>query len=519
MSNTKSTKRALLSSVMAMLICVAMLIGTTFAWFTDSVTSSGNKIQSGTLNIDLLVKKDVSTASDSVDMQYVSVKNDHTAIFDYDKWEPGYTEVRNVKVSTTGNLALKYTLKIVPQSATADAFKLAEVIDVYYANSEVTVTDRNDLTGLTRIGSLKDFFTAGTVINDTLIPDQGNTEDYATIVLKMQESANNDYQGLSVGNGFDLHVLAAQYTYEEDSFDNQYDADAGYPVTTTADLAAAIANAEAGSIVTLTPGSFLLSAGQQIGEGVTIAGNGPSTTTITTSTTPSGTKNTGLVIDNQNVTIKDTKINGSVAITSDEYCGVIDIREGGTTLDNVSISTSSSNASCVVIKNGVDSGETVTLKNSTFEGGFKTINIVDGANGTVVIDNCEITGIYTFNVNSASSQDLTIKVSDSKLHGWTSYGKIKEAIFENTEFSKGNSPYDFFRPYADTTLTDCTFDSGFLMGSGTTGFTITLNNCVKNGVAVTADNVQSHLLDMTGGDGENLRGCTIIVNGVTVTLS
>ena len=247
MSNTKSTKRALLSSVMAMLICVAMLIGTTFAWFTDSVTSSGNKIQSGTLNIDLLVKKDVSTASDSVDMQYVSVKNDHTAIFDYDKWEPGYTEVRNVKVSTTGNLALKYTLKIVPQSATADAFKLAEVIDVYYANSEVTVTDRNDLTGLTRIGSLKDFFTAGTVINDTLIPDQGNTEDYATIVLKMQESANNDYQGLSVGNGFDLHVLAAQYTYEEDSFDGQYDADAVYPIVDSASLNNALING--GSIV------------------------------------------------------------------------------------------------------------------------------------------------------------------------------------------------------------------------------------------------------------------------------
>lgn len=251
MSNTKSTKRALLSSVMAMLICVAMLIGTTFAWFTDSVTSSGNKIQSGTLNIDLLVKKDVSTASDSVDMQYVSVKNDHTAIFDYDKWEPGYTEVRNVKVSTTGNLALKYTLKIVPQSATADAFKLAEVIDVYYANSEVTVTDRNDLTDLTRIGSLKDFFTAGTVINDTLIPDQGNTEDYATIVLKMQESANNDYQGLSVGNGFDLHVLAAQYTYEEDSFNNQYDAQAEYAVydvTNNESLNAAIAQ---GGIITL----------------------------------------------------------------------------------------------------------------------------------------------------------------------------------------------------------------------------------------------------------------------------
>ena len=264
-------------------------------------------------------------------------------------------------------------------------------------------------------------------------------------------------------------------------------------------------------------GSFMLLNDQKICNGVTIVGNGTTSTTLTTGTTPSGGKKTGLVIDNQNVTIKDTKIKGSGFITSNEYYGVIDIREGGTTLDNVSISRSFSNASCVVIKSGVDSGETVTLKNSTFKGGFKTINIVDGANGTVIIDNCEITGIYTFNVNSASSQDLTVKVSDSKLHGWTSYGRIKEAVFVNTEFSKGTSAYDYLRPYADTTLTNCTFDSEFLMGAGTTGFTITLNNCVKDGVKVTAENIQSLVLDAD--DMNNLRGCTIIVDGVTVTLS
>ena len=73
--------------------------------------------------------------------------------------------------------------------------------------------------------------------------------------------------------------------------------------------------------------------------------------------------------------------------------------------------------------------------------------------------------------------------------------------------------------YAAVCKSGLSFDSQLLMGAGTTGFTITLNNCVKDGVAVTADNVQSLLLDMTGGDGTNLRGCTIIVNGTTVTLS
>ena len=507
MNNTKSTKRALLLSIMAMLLCVVLLVGTTFAWFTDSATSSGNIIKSGTLDVSMKWAKGTE-ALDNATWEDASTG----AIFKYDKWEPGYVEVRHIKITNEGTLALKYQISI---AATGEVSGLADVIDVYYLDPAEQIADRDALAGKTPMSNLT------TALNGLSETGNGNLKAgesvTITIALKMRESAGNEYQNKSIGSEFAVQLVATQYTYESDSFDNQYDANATYPVTNSADLVAAIADAEAGSIVTLASGNFLLSAEQQVGEGVTIAGNGPSATTITTSTTPSGTNKTGLVIDNQNVTIKDTKINGSVAISSNEYCGVIDIREGGTTLDNVSISRSLSNASCVVIKNGVDSGETVTLKNSTFKGGFKTIDIVDGVNGTVIIDNCEITGVYTFNVNSASSQDLTVKVTDSKLHGWTSYGRIKEAIFTNTEFSKGSSDYDYLRPYADTTLTDCTFDSGFLMGAGTTGFTITLNNCVKNGVAVTAENVQSLLLDAD--DMDNLRGCTIIVNGTTVTLS
>ena len=218
MSKSKSTKRALLCSIMSLIICFAMLIGTTFAWFTDSVSSTGNKIQAGTLNIDLLVKGD--------DV-YKSVKADKAAIFNYDKWEPGYTEVKNIMVKTTGNLALKYTLKI---TAKGTVSKLAEVIDVYYAASDVAVADRA-LNGLTKIGTLKDVLDGvdGTIINDTLIPGS-NTEDYATLALKMQETAGNEYQGLSIGSSFDLNLVATQYTYEKDSFDDQYDANATYEI-------------------------------------------------------------------------------------------------------------------------------------------------------------------------------------------------------------------------------------------------------------------------------------------------
>ena len=304
MNNTKSTKRALLLSIMAMLLCVVLLVGTTFAWFTDSATSSGNIIKSGTLDVSMKWAKGTE-ALDNATWEDASTG----AIFKYDKWEPGYVEVRHIKITNEGTLALKYQISI---AATGEVSGLADVIDVYYLDPAEQIADRDALAGKTPMSNLT------TALNGLSETGNGNLKAgesvTITIALKMRESAGNEYQNKSIGSEFAVQLVATQYTYESDSFDNQYDANATYPVTNSADLVAAIADAEAGSIVTLASGNFLLSAEQQVGEGVTIAGNGPSATTITTSTTPSGTNKTGLVIDNQNVTIKDTKINGSVAI-------------------------------------------------------------------------------------------------------------------------------------------------------------------------------------------------------------
>ncbi len=138
MTQPKTNKKALLTSALSLLLCCTMLIGTTWAWFTDSVTSAGNKIQSGTLKVDLLVKG--GNTGIALDADYVSVKTGTLAnqpIFNYELWEPGYTLVTYAKVVNEGSLALKYTLKFVSESDIAAA-KLAEAIDVYYASSEVT---------------------------------------------------------------------------------------------------------------------------------------------------------------------------------------------------------------------------------------------------------------------------------------------------------------------------------------------------------------------------------------------
>ena len=103
MKKTRSTKQALIMSALSLLLCMSMLIGTTFAWFTDSVESLNNKIVAGNLDVELYWSTDAS------DWKKV---DDTTNVFTDELWEPGHTEVVYLKVVNEGTLALKYQLGI-----------------------------------------------------------------------------------------------------------------------------------------------------------------------------------------------------------------------------------------------------------------------------------------------------------------------------------------------------------------------------------------------------------------------
>ena len=239
MTNNKATKRALLSSVMALFLCFAMLMGTTFAWFTDVVSSEGNVIKTGTLDVGLTWTDDFD-ADESAwnDVEPTDANPNPEKIFDYTLWEPGYTQVRYLKVENKGSLALKYKLQIITESALTETVenygdvRLSDVIDVYYATSKVEVPDRilDENANLRYLGTLTDFVNAGAVINDNLLAGEA---DYATLVLQMQTSAGNEYQNLTVGTSFDIRLFATQYTHEVDSFDDQYDAGANFEGTSS----------------------------------------------------------------------------------------------------------------------------------------------------------------------------------------------------------------------------------------------------------------------------------------------
>lgn len=221
----------------------ATAIGGTFAWFTDEVTSTNNVIQSGTLDIDIQLKEGSS---------WISLeKEPNTKIFDYDLWEPGYTQYEALKIVNKGNLALEYILNVISTNPVLgpNGENLAEVIDVYMAFGEKTPQNFAEIAaykdtpnysnGWWYCGTLDEMmadvkgFTQGYMLpsgktaadDGVLQPGLMQGECACTVVLHMQETAGNEYQNLSLGTlGFKLD--ARQYTYEEDAFDDQYDLNA-----------------------------------------------------------------------------------------------------------------------------------------------------------------------------------------------------------------------------------------------------------------------------------------------------
>ena len=227
MSNRKNP---LFVSAIALVLCISMLIGTTFAWFTDVVTSGDNVIKSGSLDIGMY------WSDNNADW-----KNTEGAgaepIFNYDKWEPGYTAVRYVKVTNDGSLSFKYRMLLEPNGTVG---KLAEVIDVSYAvvtDNASFVAPTEDSTGsLSKVGTLEDVIAGGGNFAGGVLLPEGETkagyysgEIVICIALHMQENAGNEYQNSSIGTTFDIKLLATQFDYESDAFGDQYDADAEWP--------------------------------------------------------------------------------------------------------------------------------------------------------------------------------------------------------------------------------------------------------------------------------------------------
>ena len=211
----KSKKSALLLSFTSLLLCFAMLAGSTFAWFTDTATTGVNKITSGNLHVEIQNKDNQKIET----LEWVTKEG--TAIDNQDDilWEPGCTYLLTpFKIVNTGNLALKY--KIVITGLDGDS-PLLDVIKFTYKNEAGNELD---------------------ISAEGHLAANGGSTGMITVSAHMDETANNDYQDKTLEN-VKFTVYATQDTVENDSFNNTYDENATYyPVLDAAGLKDALVN-------------------------------------------------------------------------------------------------------------------------------------------------------------------------------------------------------------------------------------------------------------------------------------
>ena len=256
----KNTKTKLISSVAVLLICFAMLIGSTFAWFTDSASTGVNKIQAGKLDIELkmqsfdeygepVVDADNNTvwvdAEDETLNWLAKDGREQEEIF----WEPGATyELPLLKITNLGNLETQFQVQINGVTGTDKngnpSTKLLDALDfeiTYFPDEDfidgITAEQLAAITSSFRGSSLNNLpytivrpsYFIETGLTGIRLRKNGSGADtyYVRIRAHMDESANNDYQGLSLEN-IGITVLATQCPAENDSFDDQYDKDALY---------------------------------------------------------------------------------------------------------------------------------------------------------------------------------------------------------------------------------------------------------------------------------------------------
>ncbi len=225
---TKNTLRALYASIASLIVCMSMLVGSTFAWFTDVANTNVNEIQAGELDVALEMYGD--SGWENAEGKTLPFKTADNRAQEKIRWEPGCTyELPALKIVNNGDLAFKYNMYV---TGIEGDLELAQVLDVY-----IKIGDGEwikDVGTLDQLMSDGDGAAHGILLpkgetvdekapqTDKSVTAIGETESY-TIALHMKESADNKYQKMRLRN-MSFTVYAYQYTFEYDSYDNQYDA-------------------------------------------------------------------------------------------------------------------------------------------------------------------------------------------------------------------------------------------------------------------------------------------------------
>ena len=451
MNNKRATKRALLTSVMALVMCVVMLVGTTFAWFTDTASTGVNKIVSGNLKVDI-----IGESSDS-HVEKLNFKKAATTDAEAGAeilWEPGCRYLtEGFRIANKGNLALKWKAQVNKGTTAANEgnFDLLDVIDFYLVTG----------TGENQTETLLDEFTGNL--------KKTETSDVYYIKGVMQTTAGNDYQGLTI-DGISITVIATQDTVENDSFDNQYDKDAPLdfePVATADELKAAAA---AGKNVQLTQDVTLMDA-VTFNKAVTIDLNGK---TLISSLNSNGYS----LVTKANATIVNGTYKGTGTARGIGAYG--NLKMSHVTVDvagQVGVACSTSDSQ-------------YTIEDSTIKGGYALCNFSN--NATINISNSTLEGKNTGFYHNGSNSGLNLTVTGTKINAGNNGTDATGVYISGSTATKAAGGYQ------KASFTDCTIKGNAAVEVKYTD--LTLNNCI---VTATVDSANASYTQNNNGSTTN----------------
>lgn len=425
--------RTYFTSLLCLVLCVAMFLGTSYAWFTSEVNNASNEIYVGLLKVGLFKE----TADGPADLTTGDTKLFNSNIC----WEPGYTTIETIQVVNKGNLAFKYVLTFADGTLeTANASVLEDVADCFevwvFNHLHKTYTPPTSYDeGIVEnpdwvlVGTLADVLAGKDVLSGVMVTvrqenqdptvvnegtvDGVSTVDRFTIALHMKETASAEVMGNKIL--LNVKLMAYQLTSEQDVFGNAaYDEDL-VAAATAKDLKAVLTNGK--KVVLASDVSLATAEEALVMRGGMLDGNG------------------------KTITYEGEKVNnGSV--------GVLTVSGGE--IANLTV-------------NGNANGRALYITKLTSD---------------LLVTDCTLSGAYSFNLNSAvKNEDAIIQFVNTNLTSWTSYANVANHVyFTGCVFN------NVLKPYGDTTLTDCTFTTtGLDLSALEAGETLTMINCTYKG--------------------------------------
>lgn len=412
MTNSKSTKRALLTSVLALLMCVTMLVGATFAWFTDTASTGVNKIQAGNLDLEVQYRTTADGEWKTLDKATDLFGAEGTL------FEPGHTRVVELKIANAGNLALKYKIGMNVVSETAGTnkdskpYKLSEYLKVATTpiQSGPTGDSLTDQVAAIMEGQIfqrdvsyiwtaRDFanFELEKAGNGNVHSLQPGEMQFLGIKVYMPESVGNEANAKTPTDAasinFGLHVVATQYTTESDSFGSTYDKDATYPEYTVTTADALTKAAKEGGIITVNDD---------------IA---PSDTVVASGTVQ--------------LNMNGKKLANTADIWSDNGWSLVSAQNGANLTITGNGTFAAKENDCYAVD--VQDGSTVTITSGTFNGNIHAVYVLEG---TAIIQG----GFYSVQQkypDSAKADEFVLNCYDANRANGTAKIIVTGGIFVN----------------------------------------------------------------------------------------